>query len=68
MADDPIVFRYESKKGLSFPGIPAESLTQAQYEALSPSLRREVLHSGAWTKLTPKKADTGTDKKGGEQS
>jgi hypothetical protein len=62
---DPIVYRYDSTKGLTFPGIPAESLTQAQYDELSPSLRREVLHSGGWAKLSPKKAgDDG--KKGGE--
>ena len=48
----PIVFRYEKSKGLVFPGIPDRSLTQAEYDALSPSLRREVLHSGAYTRLT----------------
>jgi hypothetical protein len=58
MADDPIVYRYEKSKGMSFPGIPAASLTQAQYDDLSPSLKREVLHSGGWAKLTPKKADS----------
>lgn len=65
---DPIVYRYEASKGMSFPGIPAASLTQADYDALSPSLRREVLHSGAYTKLTKvtPKADKATEKGDGK--
>lgn len=68
MADDPIVYRYQESKGIAIPGVPARSLTQADYDGLSPTLRRQVLHGGVYTKLEPKaerksepKADAGKD-------
>lgn len=50
MADDQIVYRYQESKAHPILGLEGRSLTQAEYDALTPYQRGQVVRSGFWTR------------------
>jgi len=54
MPDDPIVYRYQESKARPILGLESKSFTQAEYDALTPQQRGQVVRSGFWTRLEPK--------------
>jgi hypothetical protein len=53
MTDEPIVYRYQESKAQPILGMEPKSLTQAEYDALTPSQRGIVVRSGFWTRAEP---------------
>lgn len=63
MPDDPIVYRYEKSKAKPILGLAPKSLTQAEYDALTPQQRGQVARSGFWTRLEAKATAPKSDAK-----
>lgn len=72
-SDEPIVFTYrgEGGKGDRFYGVPRRSLTQADFDALTPLQQRDVLASRSYIERTadskPKAPPASTPDAGGKE-
>ncbi|MDQ3541809.1 MAG: hypothetical protein M3440_14105 [Chloroflexota bacterium] len=62
---EPIAYTYRGK-GVRYMGVPARSLTQAEYEDLTPQAKRELHASGAYAHVEPEKATKTSVPSGGK--
>lgn len=62
---EPIVYTYRGK-GVRYMGVPARSLTQADYDDLTPQAKRELHASGAYARVEPKRDSDRTNDSGGK--
>ena len=62
MSDEPILYTYRGPD--RFYGIPRRSLTQADFDALTPVQQRDVIASTSYVERPAKTGDTKPDKTG----